>query len=323
MKKFFFFATALMMSGMLMAQDMELKVSDLDPANTETTKSWGNATVNGNVITFAEAWNSGIGWNFSGGMPLTAYRRIVLTFEPFEGKVQLNVNYDADGQDIAKNSSTEGTGIVALDLDPEKSAHVYAIYMNASKMGNVTVLSCVLEGGADPYDITGKFEIPLVQEVGDNCIFVMKDELEAHDPADVVVCTVNCINPSKLITYGIAKIIAMADWENPQFEMLNKVDGVGQSEYRFLISELIQYGKKYGSDWYVSTDTNHPGSGVTFNSYQGDSEFVGELKCYSNNSTAVEKVAVKEAKAQKVVENGVLYILKNGVKYNALGAAAR
>ena len=149
MKKFFFFATALMMSGMLMAQNMELNVSDLDPANTETTMSWGNATVNGNVITFAEAWNSGIGWNFSGGMPLTAYRRIVLTFEPFEGKVQLNVNYDADGQDIAKNSSTEGTGIVALDLDPEKSAHVYAIYINASKMGNVTVLSCVLEGGAD------------------------------------------------------------------------------------------------------------------------------------------------------------------------------
>lgn len=320
MKKFFFFATALMMSGMLMAQNMDLNMSEIG------TKKWGSVEVDevdGNLIHFDGDWNScGIGW-WIGGEPLTQYNRIVLECEPFEGQISLVVDYDENGSDYEEGLSTANTGRVTRDLNPEKSAHVYSIYIKVSKMGDLKVIRCYLEGGADPYDISGKFEIPLVQEAGDNCIFVMRDELEAHDPTDVVVCKINCLSAEKHINYGIAKIVAMSDWENPMYEMMNKVDGVGQSEYRFFISELIDCGKRHTSEWYVSTDPDHPGSGVIFNAYQGESEIVGELKCYSNNSTAVEKVAVKEAKAQKVVENGVLYILKNGVKYNALGAAAR
>lgn len=317
MKKFFFFATALMMSGMLMAQNMELPMAEFG------SMGWGGATVNGNVASLPEGnWGCGIGWDM-GLQPLTAYHRVVMNIEPFDGEIGLSIKYsEADG-DYVQSIATPGSIQVTVPIDPARATAVIAIYIQASKMGNITINSCYLEGGADPYDISGKFEIPLVQEAGENCIFVMREELEAHDPADVVVCKVNCIDPSKLLTYGIAKIVAMSDWENPQFEMKNQVDGIGQSEYKFLISELIDFGKRHTSEWYVSTDTDHPGSGVIFNVYQGESEFVGELKCYSNNSTAVEKVAVKEAKAQKVVENGVLYILKNGVKYNALGAAAR
>ena len=37
--------------------------------------------------------------------------------------------------------------------------------------------------------------------------------------------------------------------------------------------------------------------------------------------TAVEDV-VAEKKAHKVIENGVIYIIRNGVRYNALGAMA-
>ena len=316
MKKFFFFATALMMSGMLMAQNMELSMADFG------SMSWGGATVNGNVATLPAAWDAGIGWDM-GGQPLIAYHRVVMNIEPFDGQIGLSIKYsEADG-DYVQSIAAPGSTQVTVAIDPAKATAVIAIYIQASKMGNITINSCYLEGGADPYDISSKFEIPLVQEAGENCIFVMRDELEAHDPADVVVCKINCLSAEKLINYGIAKVVAMSDWENAQYEMMNQVDGIGQSEYKFLISELIDFGKRHTSEWYVSTDPDHPGSGVIFNAYQGESEIVGELKCYSNNSTAVEKVAVKEAKAQKVVENGVLYILKNGVKYNALGAAAR
>lgn len=38
-----------------------------------------------------------------------------------------------------------------------------------------------------------------------------------------------------------------------------------------------------------------------------------------NGGTAVENVEATAAKAVKVIENGQLYIIKNGVKYNALG----
>lgn len=38
-----------------------------------------------------------------------------------------------------------------------------------------------------------------------------------------------------------------------------------------------------------------------------------------NSNTAVENVAAQAQKAVKVIENGQLYIIKNGVKYNALG----
>lgn len=39
-----------------------------------------------------------------------------------------------------------------------------------------------------------------------------------------------------------------------------------------------------------------------------------------NGGTGVENVAAQAQKAVKVIENGQLYIIKNGVKYNALGA---
>ena len=39
-----------------------------------------------------------------------------------------------------------------------------------------------------------------------------------------------------------------------------------------------------------------------------------------NEDTALQNATVENKKAQKVIENGVVYIIKNGVKYNVLGA---
>ena len=312
MKKVFSLVCAIIMSTMLFAQNYELSMADCG-----STK-WGTVSVSGNVITFGEAWNCGIGW-WLDGMPCTSYHRIVLTFEPFDGQVGLSVDYSSEGNDYVQALSTAGGSSVALELDPTKSAHVYKVYIQASKMGNLTVKKCVMEGGADPYDLTGKVEVALAQEPGENCVKIFQAELEAHDASDVVVCTLNCVNAEKLLGYGIAKVVAMDDWYNAQAELFNKVNGVGQSEYKFLISELISFAKKGGSEWYVGPDSGV--AGVIFNNYAGDSEIVS-IKCYSSHAQGIENTEVAE-KAHKVVENGVLYIIKNGVKYNAIGTVIR
>lgn len=41
------------------------------------------------------------------------------------------------------------------------------------------------------------------------------------------------------------------------------------------------------------------------------------------NGSALEDAVVEGEKAQKVIENGVIYIIKNGVKYNVLGAVVK
>ena len=46
-------------------------------------------------------------------------------------------------------------------------------------------------------------------------------------------------------------------------------------------------------------------------------------KIVIGNETGLNNATVESAKAQKVIENGVLYILKNGVKYNVLGAVVK
>ena len=312
MKKLFSLVCAFFISITIFAQDFNLSMADCG------TKQWGTVSVSGNVITFGGAWDCGIGW-WLDGEPLTAYRRVTLTYEAFDGQVALNVSYDKDGQDNVQVIGTAGGTKVSVDLDPAKKAHVYSIYIQTSKMGKLTVKSCVLEGGADPYDLTGKTEVVLNQEAGENCVKVFQEELERLNPNDVVVCILNCLNAEKQKGWGIGKIVAMDDWTNSQYDMMNKCNGLGQSEYKFLVSELIGFAQKGGTDWYIGPESGV--AGVIFNNYAGDSEIVS-VKCYSANPQGVENTQVQE-KAHKVIEDGMLYIIKNGVKYNALGSPVR
>lgn len=313
MKKTISLVCAMLMSVVLFAQDRELSMADCGGTQ------WGTVSVDGNVITFGGAWDCGIGW-WLDGEPLTAYHRVTLTFEPFEGQIALNVQYDAKANDYKQVIGTAGGSSVSVDLDPAKSGHVDAIYLQSSKMGRLTVKKCVLEGGADPYDITGKAEVTLNQEPGENCVKIFQAELERHNPNDVVVITLNCLNAEKKEGWGIAKIVAMDDWNVSQCDLNNKCDGLGKSEYKFLISELINFAKKGTNDWYIGPDSQ--AAGVIVNNYAGDSEIVS-VKCYAAGETAIANTEVEANKAQKVVENGVLYIIKNGVRYNALGTAVK
>ena len=202
MKKTISLVCAMLMSVVLFAQDRELSMADCG------SKEWGPVSVDGNVITFNGAWDGGIGW-WLDGEPLTAYHRVTLTFEPFDGQIALNVEYGEN--DYKQVIGTAGGSSVSVDLDPAKSGHVDAIYIQSSKMGRLTVKKCVLEGGADPYDITGKAEITLNQEPGENGVKIFQAELERHNANDVVVITLNCLNAEKKEGWGIAKIVAMDD----------------------------------------------------------------------------------------------------------------
>ena len=312
MKKLFSLVCAFFISITIFAQNLTLSMADCGETK------WGEVSINGNEITFGPAWECGIGWWLGGG-PLTAYHRVTLTYEAFDGQVALSVGYDESGSDFAQAIGTAGGTKVSIDLDPTKSAHVYKIWIQTSKMGKLTVKSCVVEGGADPLDLTGKTEVVLNQEPGENCVKVFQEELERLNPNDVVVCTLNCLNASKELGWGIGKIVAMDDWTNSQYDMMNKCNGLGISEYKFLVSDLIGFAKKGGTEWYIGPESGV--AGVIFNSYGGDSEIVS-VKCYSANPQGVENTQVQE-KAHKVIEDGMLYIIKNGVKYNALGSPVR
>ena len=87
------------------------------------------------------------------------------------------------------------------------------------------------------------------------------------------------------------------------FEFLNKGSGH--------IIEAVEYDKdgnlvltpgKY--DFYYKVDV--------------DKVYIG-----ASSSTAVDNVTVEEVKAVKVIRNGQLYILRDGVMYNAVGQAIK
>lgn len=310
MKKSVSLLFVMLLSGAMFAQDLELDVNNID-------NTFGGVTVKGNVIQFQKAWEGGAGW-WIGGDDWSRYTAVTLEFEKVGWQVALNVEYgtETESNGYTQVISTANSGKVRVPLDATKKSSVQKVYVQSSKGDDVALIRCVVES-SDPYDITGKSEITLTTEEGENCQKIFREELEKHNANDVVVITLNCVDATKLLGYGIAKIVAMDDWENSQYDFNNKVDGVGQSEYRFLVSELIDFAKRGTSEWYYGEDSK--GYGCIVNVWSGISEIVS-IKCYAAGTAVENTAAVNNTPAQKIVENGRLYILKDGIRYNALGA---
>ena len=53
--------------------------------------------------------------------------------------------------------------------------------------------------------------------------------------------------------------------------------------------------------------------------YSGSNQAPRRLRFVFDQATGVENVQGDNVQSTKVIENGVLYIIKNGVKYNAMG----
>ena len=65
-----------------------------------------------------------------------------------------------------------------------------------------------------------------------------------------------------------------------------------------------------------------PGTSLTIRETEGG-YVLTKVVIGGGNGSALEDATVESAKAQKVIENGVIYIIKNGVKYNVLGAVVK
>jgi len=321
MKKSFFFICALMMSAMMFAQNLDLPMSKCGSANGGT--DWGGVTVSGSNITFPAAWEGGAGW-WIGGEPWTSYNAVVLEIEPVDWKVALNVEYGtattSDGYE--QKIGTPGNGTIRIDLNKSKKGAVQKVYIQSELLGTITVKKCYAEGGADPYDITGATEVQPIAggiEIGEDGygVKIFQNQLESMDANDIVVFKINCISAEKKLGYGIAKLVAMDDWYNPQEEIGNQLDGVGSADYKYLVSTLIKYAKKGGTEWVIGQDSK--AAGVILNVYNGESELIS-VKFYKKGSSALPRVAGDATKSTKMMKDGVMYIMRNGVMYNALGA---
>lgn len=322
MKKSFFFVCALAMSAMMFAQNLDLPMSKCGSANGGT--DWGGVTVSGNTITFPVAWEGGAGW-WIGGEPWTNYNAVVLEIEPVDWKVAVNVEYGTAEQSAGYEQmiGTPGNGTIRIALNPTKKSAVQKVYIQSEMMGTITVKSCTVEGGVDPYDITGATEVQPIAggvEIGDYGIKIFQNQLEALNENDVVVFNINVLSAEKKIGYGIAKIVAMDDWYVPQVEIGNAIDGVGAADYKYLVKELIKFAKKGGSQWVVGPDSE--AAGVILNTYDGESELIS-TKFYTKSATGLNDVMASQAKALKVMDKGAMYIMKSGVKYSVLGTMVK
>ncbi|MCQ2324600.1 MAG: hypothetical protein MJZ58_00215 [Paludibacteraceae bacterium] len=317
MKKTLSFVCALLASAMMFAQNMDLPMSKCGQANGGT--DWGGVTVSGNTIHFPMAWEGGAGW-WIGGEPWTNYNAVVLEIEPVDWKVAINVEYGTATQSngYEQKIGTPGNGTIRIDLNAAKKSAVQKVYIQSEMMGDVVVKSCTVEGGADPYDISGATEVqPIVGGVenGDYGIKIFQSQLEAMNPNDVVVFRINVLSGEKKLGYGIAKLVAMDDWYNPQEEIGNILDGTGAADYKYLVKDLIKYAKKGGNTWVIGADSQ--AAGVILNTYDGESELIS-TKFYSKSGTGLNTVKANQV-AVKVFENGQLVIKQGDVRMNVLG----
>ena len=119
------------------------------------------------------------------------------------------------------------------------------------------------------------------------------------------------------------------------------MDNTEQEEYKLVVDltegdgiKVVKVENDAIVTWYIDgmgneyvIDKNHAGAGKTVwfrPNKDGNEDWVLDKSLYvaPNGPTAIDNVEMVE-KAVKLIENGQLFIIKNGVKYNVLGAAIR
>lgn len=119
------------------------------------------------------------------------------------------------------------------------------------------------------------------------------------------------------------------------------VDNTEQEEYKLVVDltegdgiKVVKVENDAIVTWYIDgmgneyvIDTNHAGAGKTVwfrPNKDGNEDWVLDKSLYvaPNGLTAIDNAEMVET-AVKLIENGQLFIIKNGVKYNVLGAAIR
>lgn len=309
MKKINSLLAALVMCTAAFAADLELPIANL----SATAGGWGDVTVSNGTITFGSDWSGGAAW-WIGGDDWSAYNYMVIELEPVNWQVALNVEYGtADTSNgYEQEIGTANAKTIKIALNASKKNAVQKVYIQSGAAGNVTIKKAYVQGD-DPYSLDGRNATKMdYDEYGG----IRRPELEKYAATDIVEIIINCTDASKELGWGIAKIVALNDWENVQTELMNKCNGIGQSKFYFTIAEIINFAKKGTGTWYTDS---YGDSGVHIGAYSGSSELVS-INCWTKG-TGFNEVKASTDIFSKTSAN--IYTLLNGTAnyavYNVTG----
>lgn len=136
--------------------------------------------------------------------------------------------------------------------------------------------------------------------------------------------------------YLVGKFNGVEQWDYASLSAKKKLAANPETENEYIITVALKAGDKfkvislendvfmtwYGENDYVVTDgTAGASKTINFSPVYKDA-WGGHYYIQANDPTAISNTEA-EVKAQKVIENGQIFILKNGVKYNVLGASVK
>lgn len=136
--------------------------------------------------------------------------------------------------------------------------------------------------------------------------------------------------------YLVGTFNSVEQWDYASLSAEKKLAANLEAEGEYMITVALKAGDKfkvislendvfmtwYGENDYVVTDGTAGASKTIYFSPVYKDVWGGHYYIQANDPTAISNTET-EVKAQKVIENGQIFILKNGVKYNVLGASVK
>ena len=136
--------------------------------------------------------------------------------------------------------------------------------------------------------------------------------------------------------YLVGTFNSVEQWDYASLSAEKKLAANPEAEGEYMITVALKAGDKfkvislendvfmtwYGENDYVVTDGTAGASKTIYFSPVYKDVWGGHYYIQANDPTAISNTEA-EVKAQKVIENGQIFILKNGVKYNVLGASVK
>ena len=335
MKKFFFFAAALMVSAAAMATaevytpsqtDYPTEAEVKDGTASRTAVDAGTVLYTGTAFDVKNAFATTyqrVGLNANAYTTLTMNGSNIVV--PDQWGIQGNDNpKDADGGNPALTNVAPSQGAV-YQVDVKQDGVIY-VFHKASSNKHYTVFEIYgTEATSLGYDFAmitcpgtaeaNKGKVPFL--AGILCKDIITDSLITYNPtvdADGYVVSGGIVFPEiPMLREDVPTYGKIADSTLVQKNGAYARNGLG----------VIAFPVYAGSSYYV----NACGSKMSLAAVAFETEAVtvkvsdgtNEIELYTREAvtTAVENVEV--VKVNKVIENGMLIIEKNGVRYNALG----
>ena len=335
MKKFFFFAAALMVSAAAMATaevytpsqtDYPTEAEVKDGTASRTAVDAGTVLYTGTAFDVKNAFATTyqrVGLNANAYTTLTMNGSNIVV--PDQWGIQGNDNpKDADGGNPALTNVAPSQGAV-YQIDVKQDGVIY-VFHKASSNKHYTVFEIYgTEATSLGYDFAmitcpgtaeaNKKKVPFLE--GILCKDIITDSLITYSPtvdADGYVVEGGIVFPEiPMLREDVPTYGKIADSTLVQKNGAYARNGLG----------VIAFPVYAGSSYYV----NACGSKMSLAAIAFETEAVtvkvsdgtNEIELYTREAVTTAVENVEAVKVNKVIENGMLIIEKNGVRYNALG----